>query len=144
MAKKFIITKSPNGVLIPACKDAETTIAKWRAGESYTLTYQKARSPQHHRFIFAIAKAVIDNAPEDSYWNGKDSYHFIKSVMLSMGIVDEIMDLNGEVHLIPKSLAFENMDENEFRPIADRVLLEAARILDLTQAELLQNIGVAA
>ena len=144
MAKKFIITKSSDGVLIPACKDAEATIAKWRTGESYTLTYQKARSPQHHRLIFAIANAVIDNAPEDSYWNGKDACHFIKSVMLSMGIVDEVMDLNGEVHLIPKSLSFENMDENEFRPIADRVLLEAARILDLTQTELLQNIGVAA
>lgn len=143
MARKIIITKTVHG-LQPGDDQAEKVVNRWKLGASYALTYKEARSPQYHRLVFGIANAVVDNAPEGSYWRGKLPEHFIKAVMLTIGCVDEVMDMNGEVHLIPKSIAFENMGDDEFRPIGDAVVREGARILNVEEHELLENFGRAA
>lgn len=87
---------------------------------------------------------MIDNAPESSYWHGKLPEHFIKAVMLTIGCADPVMDMNGEVHMIPRSIAFENMSDDEFRPIGDAVIREGSRILNVPQHVLLENFGGAA
>lgn len=143
MARKIIITKTVHG-LQPGDEQAEKVVNRWKLGASYALTYKEARSPQYHRLVFGIANAVVDSAPEGSYWRGKLPEHFVKAVMLTIGCVDEVMDMNGEVHLIPKSIAFENMGDDEFRPIGDAVVREGARILNVEEHELLENFGRAA
>lgn len=143
MSKKIFIVKSPTGSLLPSDAEAEGVVNKWKVGASYSLTYATARNPKFHRLVFAVTTAVIDNAPEDSYWHGKDAYHFIKAVELKAGMVDEIVDLNGEVHLIPKSIAFENMSEDEFKKLFDALVTEAARILGCSERDVLENVEAA-
>ena len=94
--------------------------------------------------VFAIAQSVIDNAPEDSYWHDKEAYSFIKAVELTHGFTDEMIDCNGVVHLSPKSIAFENMDEAEFKRIFDALITEAARVLGISEGELLEQLAEAA
>ena len=144
MSKKIFITKGASGYLVPADAEAESACKKWKVGASYSLTYAPARNPKFHRMVFAIAQSVIDNAPEDSYWHGKEAYSFIKAVELTHGFTDEMMDCNGEVHLIPRSIAFESMDEAEFKKIFDPLIKEAARVLGVTENELLDQLGDAA
>ena len=143
MARKIIITKTVQG-LQPGDEQAEKVVKRWKLGASYALTYKEARSPQYHRMVFGIANAVIDNAPEGSYWHGKLPEHFIKAVMLTIGCVEAVIDMNGEVHMIPKSIAFENMGDDEFRPIGEAVVREGSRILNVPQHVLLENFGGAA
>lgn len=143
MARKIFLIKTVNGIK-PGDDHTEKVVRRWKLGAGYALTYKEARSLQYHRLIFGIATAVVDNAPEGSYWHGKLPEHFIKAVMLTIGCVDEIMDMNGEVHLIPKSIAFENMSDEEFRPIGDAVIREGSRILNVPQHVLLENFGGAA
>lgn len=143
MSKKIFIIKTSSG-LAPADAEAEEVVRKWKVGHSISLTYAPARNPKFHRMVFAIAQSVIDNAPEDSYWNGKEAYSFIKAVELTHGFTDEMMDCNGEVHLVPKSIAFESMDESEFKRIFDALITEAARVLGITEGELLEQLAEAA
>ena len=144
MSKKIFVTKATPGFLAPADAEAEEVFRKWKTGASYSLTYAPARNPKFHRLVFAVAQSVVENAPEVSYWRGKDGYSFIKAVELTYGFTDEMMDCNGEVHLIPRSIAFENMDEAEFKKIFDPLITEAARVLGVTENELLDQLGDAA
>ncbi|HNX82641.1 MAG TPA: DUF1367 family protein [Candidatus Omnitrophota bacterium] len=143
MSKKIFIVKSSTGFLLPGDAEAEEVVNKWKVGSSYSLTYAPARNPKFHRLVFAVASAVTDNAPEGSCWNGKDAYHFIKAVELQAGFVDELVDLNGEVRMVPKSIAFENMAEDEFKKLFDVLISEGARILGMTERELLEGAEVA-
>ena len=144
MSKKIFVTKATPGFLAPADAEAEEVFRKWKVGAAYSLTYAPARNPKFHRLVFAVAQSVVENAPEGSYWSGKDGYSFIKAVELTHGFTDEMMDCNGEVHLIPRSIAFENMDETEFKKIFDPLIKEAARVLGVTEGELLEQLAEAA
>ena len=141
---KIFVTKGVSGLLAPADAEAAEVVRKWKIGASYSLTYAPARNPKFHRLVFAVAQSVVENAPEGSYWSGKDAYSFIKAVELTHGFTDEMMDCNGEVHLIPRSIAFENMDETEFKKIFDPLIKEAARVLGVTEGELLEQLAEAA
>ena len=144
MSKKIFITKAASGLLAPADAEAEEVCHKWKIGASYSLTYTPARNAKFHRMVFAVAQSVVDNAPEGSYWSGKDAYSFIKAVELTHGFTDEMMDCNGEVHLSPRSIAFENMDEAEFKKLFDALITEAARVLGISEGELLEQLAEAA
>ena len=144
MSKKIFVTKGASGCLVPADAEAEEVVKKWKVGHSISLTYAPARNPRFHRMVFGIAQSVIDNAPEGSYWSGKDAYSFIKAVELTHGFTDEMMDCNGEVHLIPRSIAFESMAEDEFKKLFDALITEAARVLGVTENELLDQLEDAA
>ena len=144
MSKKIFITKGASGYLVPADAEAEEVCRKWKVGSNYSLTYAPARNPRFHRMVFAVAKTVIDNAPDGSYWQNKDAYAFIKAVELTHGFTDEMSDCNGEVHLVPRSIAFENMDDDEFKKLFDPLITEAARVLGVTKGELLEQLGDAA
>ena len=140
MAKKIFIVKR-NGCFSPYDKTAESVILKWDEGEFYSLTYEKARNPKFHRYVFAAANTIIDNAPESSYWHNKTPYHFIKAVELSYGFVDEVIDCKGEIHLIPKSIDFANMNDEEFTKIYKAMITEGAKVLNITESELFDEMG---
>lgn len=142
MSKIFIV-KSATGFLLPADAKAEEVVNKWKSGAQYSLTYAPARNPKFHRLVFAVATSVVTNAPEGSYWNGKDALHLIRAVEISVGLVDEIVGFDGEVHMMPKSIAFENMDEAEFKKVFDRLVTEGARILGCSERELLEGMDAA-
>lgn len=141
MSKKIFVVKGASGYLVPADAEAESVCKKWKCGQIFSLTYAPARNPQFHRMVFAVAQMVCDNAPDGSYWSGKDAYHFIKAVELSNGFTDEMIDCAGEVHLIPRSIAFENMDQAEFKKLFDPLVSEAARILGISEQDVLSNMG---
>lgn len=143
MSKKIFIVKSSTGFLLPGDAEAEEVVNKWKVGASYSLTYAIARNPKFHRMIFAIAGKVVENAPHDSYWHGKKPIHFIHAVELTIGMVEEEIDLSGQVHLRAKSVKFENMDDDEFKTIYDPVVTEGARILGISERELLEGAEVA-
>jgi len=140
MSKKIFIVKT-NAGLLPADAEAEEVVTRWKVGHSISLTYAPARNPKFHRMIFAIAQTVVTNAPEGSYWSGKDAKHFIKAVELTIGMTEEIMDCNGQVHLQAKSIAFENMDDEEFKTLFDPLVKEGARVLEITEGELLDQLA---
>jgi hypothetical protein len=137
---KLFITKTAHG-LTPADKQAEEEISKWKVGTSYLMKVDKARCPAFHRLVFAVAQMTCDNAPEGSMWSGKEALSLIKAVELACGMVETLVSLDGEVHMIPLSIAFQNMVEDEFSILYKRLIKESARILDISEQDVLDNLG---
>lgn len=123
MAKIFVMRSSAGVHLIPADATAEKAIAKWKVGAAYTMETCKARNPKFHRLVFAVANLVCSNS---AAWS--NPHLFVKAVQLTYGFTEPMRDTHGEVFQIPRSIAFENMDEDEFKKIFECLLIEASRI----------------
>ena len=61
-----------------------------------------------HRKFFAFLNAVIYLLPEEK------KYDSLRNII---GEVDEIIGMDGQVHLQAKSISFKSMDEEKFSPI---------------------------
>jgi len=102
----------------------------------YCYEYFKPRNPLFHKKVFAIARTVIENSSEGSAWNGKEPKLFIKSCMWEAGITEIMQLIGGEVKLIPKSIKFSEMDNEEFEKVYQAVLKYGSMILGITEEEL--------
>ena len=107
----------------------------------YSAEMRKPRNPKFHNLVFALAKCALDNMPENRQaWKHYTPYEFIKMLQIEIGATEKMIRLNGEVVQIPKSIAFESMDENEFeKTIAEPMFEVCAKILGCTVDELKTN-----
>lgn len=133
-----IMVKRKDSTLIPVDPLSEKEIFKLK-DKTYSCTIKESRNPKHHNLVFGLAKFTVDNCHEESVWSGKDPYSIIKAIQLEVGSVEYIQKFDGEIIAIPKSIAFENMDEDEFSHISDALFFYCAKILDIDQKELMIN-----
>jgi len=127
---KMILTKTEHG-LRPADALSESSMLRLVKGKSYTFEYKRARNHKFHRLVFGVATIVCENSDR---WD--NPLLFIKAVELTHGYVDTLVDMNGEVFMIPKSISFENMEEQEFNKLFDCILIEASKVLGIHQEKL--------
>lgn len=85
---------------------------KLKPGEEVWCEIKKARNPKHHRQYFALLHLVFDNQEKYRHFE-----HFRKAVQVAAGHVDELITLEGEVLLIPKSVDYASLDEIEFSKV---------------------------
>lgn len=97
------------GHLVPADFHADEMLGKVKEGQEVVVTLRKARSPKHHRFFFAMLRAVVDNVDE---WNDEDE--LLIALKIAAGHVDRCSLLDGSVREMPRSINFGAMDEFEF------------------------------
>lgn len=91
---------------------ADEFMAKLKQGSEVIITIRKARSPQHHRWFFAMLRKVIDNT--DARWAHEDD--LLDDLKLATKhIRKRINGLNGEAIIEPKSINFAALDEYSFR-----------------------------
>jgi hypothetical protein len=100
---------------------------------------RKVRNPRHHKLIFAIAKCVIANLPDENLWSKATPYFLIKSIMFAEGIVDEYTNLDGTKRLEAKHINFATMDEDEFQKVSDAVFKWGAKLLEIDEQNLRVN-----
>ncbi len=122
---KALFVKHLNS-LVPTGQAAEDLLAKWKMGDKIMVEVRRPRNPQHHRLFFALAKAVVDNT--DRY---KTVDLFVAACKIYAGHYDEIQMTDGRVGLIPKSISFESMSQDEFDPFFDRALDLASKVLSV-------------
>jgi hypothetical protein len=131
---KIFLTMTHDG-LIPIDAESESALKSWKIGQVKAVTVKNARNPLFHRFIMKISSIVCENSDT---WN--DPAAFVDAVQLTHDIhVEYAQDLYGNVNKRAKSISFETLDEKEFRPIADLVIKEAARILGVAESEILRE-----
>jgi len=106
-----------------------------------SINISNNRSAEFHRLVFAVAQLLVYSAPESSMWNNKDPYLFIKAVELEHGFVEPVQRLDGKIEFYPVSISFTNMSQKRFKELFDCILKEAAKILDCSIEEILQNKG---
>jgi len=106
----------------------------------HTVEIRKPRNPKHHGLVFAMIRCLKANLPEK--WERLEhstEYDLLKAIMLDIGQVEIKLKLDGGVYYVPKSIAFENMDEDEFQPISDAISKLCAKILEVELDEFEKN-----
>lgn len=91
-------------------EDAELMI-RLREGKAYTLTYKRARDLTRHRRFFALVTLVAERHP---VFDNKEKA--LIAVKLAAGHCDFFPHpQTGELIPLPKSIAFDQLDEDAFQ-----------------------------
>lgn len=127
----IFLTKTLNG-LAPSDEEAKQAIRRWKVGETLKCSVKKPRDYKNHKRYFALLNLTFEN--QDRYTSFE---HFRKAVQLAAGHVDELVTIEGEVVFLPKSIAYDSLDEMEFCKVFGEAMTVCAKILgDLDLDEL--------
>ncbi len=127
----IFLTRTLNG-LAPADEEAKQAVKRWKIGETVKCSVRKPRSYKHHKHYFALLNLTFEN--QERYTSFE---HFRKAVQIAAGHVDELITIDGEVIFLPKSIAYDTLDELEFAKVFGEAMKVCATILgDLDLDEL--------
>jgi hypothetical protein len=130
---KILCKKTLTGVG-PTDDAGVDALKRFKLGEHVWIEVRKSRNPKFHRLYFALLNLTYSN--QEQYTNFE---MFRKAVQIAAGHVDELITLEGEVLLQPKSIAFDQLDELGFHSVFSETMKVCARLLgnlDLHELEL--------
>lgn len=81
-------------------------------GETLAFSWKKPRSPKFHRLYFAMLHKLFEMQEQFADINALRSW-----LTVGAGYADFAPGPKGRMCAIPKSIAWENMDDNEFREL---------------------------
>jgi len=126
------IVKTPTGIR-GATEEDEKKYRKFREfittlenGEIARVGYVKPRNPKFHRKFFVLLGIAFDAwEPRRKKFKGmpvqKNFERFRKDVTIAAGFYDLVATRNGGVRHEAKSIAFDNMDDDEFHKVYNAV-----------------------
>lgn len=120
--ERMIHFQKKNNEFIPVSKSDIDRWNKVKENVTYCMRFKSDRNYLHHKKLFAIAKTIIENQPEDSLWENKQPYALIKSSELMLGYTNQIMDMNGKITIEPIGINFEEMSQELFERLYDDVI----------------------
>lgn len=103
------VCKSIDGTIRPHMESDAEALKRFKFGEPFKIKAVKPRNGQHHRLGMGMLQWVFDN--QDRFDVFED---FLVEIKLRTGHYREHLTLRGVIIYVPKSIAFENMDEIEF------------------------------
>lgn len=108
----------PQGdVLIPADDDGRELVASLKSMKDVMVDVHSPRNGRHHRLYFYLSKKLIDGGA----WDG-DQDALLEWMKYATGHIRTSIDHRGNVHTVPRSIAFESMDQAQFTRWFNRVL----------------------
>lgn len=109
---------------MPADDAARDAWRRYKVGDVYRADIVKPRSYQHHKLCMALLNLTYEN--QDQYASFDN---FRKAVAIAAGHVEELVTLDGEVLLQPKSLSYDALDEVEFSKVMPAMMSVCCKIL---------------
>ncbi|MCO4152014.1 DUF1367 family protein [Citrobacter freundii] len=113
------LVKHPGGVFSPANETDLERLQRFKNGETYVAEIKLTRNPKFHRKVMAFFgfcfehwcadRAGLSSADETTQFN-----RFRKDLTILAGFYDTVTNIRGEVRAEAKSLAYANMDDEEF------------------------------
>jgi len=112
-----IIMRRAGEALFPVSADGAELLQNVSDSRDVKVVVKQARHPEHHRKFFALLSRVQENCEE--------RYPTVEILLVALkgatGHVDTIKTDKG-TFLIPKSIDFANMSQDEFGPFYDRCI----------------------
>ncbi len=119
--------------LVPADFAADEFLAEIPEGREILVSARRARSPQHHRWFFAMLRKVVDNTEQ---WQTEDE--LLDALKLATGHTERRMTIGGEPYLAPRSISFAAMPEGAFTRFRKRAcFILATKVLGCSPEELM-------
>jgi hypothetical protein len=105
------------GNLRPVDQDGIDAISKLKEGEQVKVDVKRARNGKQHRLYFALINLIYGQ--QTRYATTEQLSNAIKC---AVGYCDEIETKGGKVLVIPKSIAFHAMPQDQFTEFFDKVI----------------------
>jgi hypothetical protein len=110
---RVALAKTSSGRIIPATEEDRTKLRAWRPGEVVVVKATRPRNVDHHRKFMACVQFVAERHPD---WR---KYHTIEPLLFAIKDATGhysvyTVESTGEIIRIPKSIAFDEMDEADF------------------------------
>ncbi len=114
---KAIFVKTNDG-LLAASAEAMRICAQYKPGEEVLIEHKRGRNAKNHRRFFKFVEMTFDW--QDTY----DNIEIWRKVLeMAAGHFDTVLDRKGNAHFWPKSIAWDELDdESEFRDLFGRVV----------------------
>lgn len=102
---------------------------KLRQGETYRVEIKRARNPAFHRLVHALGGMLVEHV---AGFESLDAHGALKRVQREAGVQCEEMTIDlgtlGKVPVaVPRSLAFDEMDEAEFHAVFNAIVEHVAK-----------------
>lgn len=109
----------PGKLLKPSLPHDVEVVEKWGLGEVVRADVRRPRNAKFHRKFMALMQAGFEAwEPDNLEYKGqtaqKNFDRFRKDVTIACGYYELVTNIKGEVRAEAKSIAFANMDEDEF------------------------------
>lgn len=126
------MTERPNiqvvrvgNAIVPLDDLAAKELARFPQRKPLKCKITQARSLPQHRLYWALLEKTVENFPEDPFGVAEpldaDALH--EWVKIETGYTISVRDRQGRVTLVPRSIAFDEMDQPTFKAFFDRVKL---------------------
>lgn len=137
---KAFVRVLPDHKLVAADEDTEKYLNNRKPGDVLSLEIKIARNYENHKRFFSFIKQTFDM---QDHFTEIEAYR--KWITLQAGYFDTIIEPNGRARLIPQSIAFEKMEEDEFQELFSAAIDVFLRELGagLTENDVLQAISYA-
>lgn len=129
MARLFL--KRTLAGFVPADEPSAELTKRYKVGEVYRSDIVKPRAYRHHCLCMALLTLTYEN--QERYDNFE---HFRKAVAVAAGHVEELITLDGEVLLQPKSISYSALDQVAFERVFHQMMTVCTKILDVSEPEL--------
>ncbi len=130
---KIAFVKQQNN-LLPLYESDKKNYNKIVEGEIVEADFKKNRNLKHHRKYFAILKLVCSNSQK---WQTVKQLH--NAVKIKLGYYEIIDGLDGEKFILPDSIRFGVMEQNNFNEFYEQVIKLLADELKVSIADLENN-----
>lgn len=129
MSKCFVV-KRQGPVLTPASEADKEALDRLPLGQNVSIEFKRVRNLHFHRKFFALCRYAYDlwepAKLEDSPWDGvvpeRNFDRFRKDLIIRAGYYECAYRLDGSIRVEAKSIAFENMEEDEFEKMYSRTI----------------------
>jgi hypothetical protein len=126
---ELILEKSGIG-LLPADEESEQILAKLPACQPIKVKFSKVRNTKFHRKAMALFGWAFERWEppklENTRWSDlqpeRNFDRFRKDLTILAGFYEAHYRLNGEVRIEAKSLAFDQMEDDEFHKVYSAVI----------------------
>lgn len=113
------MVKNAGGVFCPAFEHDLPRLTKFKNGEMYTAEIKLTRNPAFHRkafafFNFCFAHWSAEMAGLEHMDESTQFDRFRKDLTILAGFYEQTVRLNGDIRTEAKSLAYANMESDEF------------------------------
>lgn len=130
-----------DGTFVPASEsDAEK--ARKMSGDGVELTAKYYRNLKNHRRFFSMINVLSEHTDffqSDSPTLDTLKERWLEYLLIGAGHCDTFITPSGELHRVRKSIAFSEMEEDEFRKLFNSCVSTALRIVPEELAPMLNT-----
>lgn len=134
---KISLIKSLDNTFKIAFPEGYDTAKKIKLNVPYEFEFKNQRNVNFHRKYFSLLNLVVENTEKF-----KDVNHLRMILAIECGWYEDLINpLSGEITIIPKSISFAKMGNDEFEELYSKSIDYCCKILGVEKEDIINEIS---